>query len=166
MNIKGWIKRFWLKVLNKIEERLAGFMAGVIILVGLVLCAIFWEWAKAKHSLEVSGWVWLLLCLMSLFLLLHFVSIVFAKVRKIKDPADIRNVLYKWWRHTKERCPGQIEFTLYFSSIDKKERLEKGSAKKHLRQVVTKDGKWGVVREGPDTLMVRRDPPDMPAYTE
>jgi len=157
---------FLRKIKDETVDRIVQVIAGIIIIVGLALCPIFWEWLIEKHSVELYGLVWLFLCLTGLILLICFVFIVFGKIRRIKDPADIRNVLYKWWRHTKERCPGQIEFTLYFSSIDKKERLEKGSAKKHLRQVVTKDGKWGVVREGPDTLMVRRDPPDMPAYTE
>jgi len=161
------IKKFCLKIWDKIEDHFATVAAISIIGIFSVLCVIFWKWLNAKHSFEMYGWIWLLLFLAGLFLFVHFVCIMFDKVRKIKDPADIRNVLDKWWRHTKEQCPDQIEFTLYFSSIDKKERLRKGSSKKYLREIVTKDKIWRVVREGSDTLLVECDPPVIEQeYTE
>lgn len=156
MKIKEQTRKFISKVWDKIEDHLATVVAGGIILTASVLCIIFWEWAKAEHSLEMYGWVWVLLCIIGVFLLVYFILGIVKKLEKIKDPSDIRNALGKWWRHCKEQCLQQKEFTLYFSEIDKKEKLKKGSAKKYLREVITQDKWWGVVREGPKTLTIKR----------
>ncbi len=152
-------------IIDKIVEHFIGCLISAFFGIFVLSFAIFWKWARDEHTLVFYGWVWLLFCLGGLFLFFHFVFIILQRTKKIKDPTDIRNVLDKWWRHTEERCSGQQEFTLYFSSIDKTECLRKGSAKQYLREVVTKDGKWSVVREGPDTLLVKGYPPEVQLYT-
>jgi hypothetical protein len=144
MDIKGRIKKFCFKAF--IEDPLATVVKGGLILIVPTLCIIFWKWLTTKHSVEFYGLIWLLLSLAYVFLFVHFVYIMFDKVRRIKDPEDVRNVLKKWWRHTREQCPDQMEFTLYFSLIDKKERLRKGSSKKYLREIVIEDKIWRVIR--------------------
>jgi len=156
MDIVGWTKRFFFKICDKIEDRLASILAGGILLIALVVCIVFWEWLKAIHSLKMYGWSWLLILGISLISCCYTLYTVSENYKRIKDPSDIRNVIRKWWRHCTEQNPKQREFTLYFSAIDHKERLKKGSAKRYLREIVTKDAHCGVVREGPKTLIVKR----------
>ena len=151
MNIKGLIKKFFINVLSKIADHIIVS----IIAAGFLLCAIFWKWVTSKYSIELYGGIWLLFCLIFLLLILHFGFIMYDKFRKIKNPSDIRNILERCWREQEEETD-DLELTLFFSGFDKTEGLKKGSAKKYLRDIVTKDGKWGIVREGPDTLLVRR----------
>jgi len=112
--MKLWIRQFGLKIWNKIEDHIAGCIAAAI--VG-ILAVLFWEWVTNEHSVELYGWVWLLLCFVFVFLLVHFILTMFRRPKKLKDPADIRNVLSKWWRHAKEQCPDQTELRCIFRRL-------------------------------------------------
>lgn len=156
MSVVGCTKSFCLKVWSKIVDHLAGFVACVIIVVFCTLCVTFWGWMKTKHQLNLYGWIWLIALLVLSFLTVIVLWVAFDYFTRIKDPKDVRNVLSKWWRHCTDQNRQQNEFTLYFSDIDKKEGLKKGSAKKYLREIVIKKDVWGVVREGSKTLTVKR----------
>ena len=104
----------------------------------------------------MDGWMWLLILAVSLLACVYSLYVISKNFWRINDPKDIINVLSKWWRHCKGQNLQQSEFTLYFSSIDDKEKLKKGSAKKYLREIVSKDELWSVVREGSKTLTVKR----------
>lgn len=151
-----WLLAFLRKIKDKVEDHFAQVIAAAFIGVFSFAVIFFWKWAIVEHSIKLYGWIWLLLYLIVFFLLIHFVCRMFDKVRKIKDPADIRNVLERCWMETKEEEPNKLEFTLFFSGIDKTERLKKGSAQNYLPGVITKDGKWSIVRGGSDTLLVKR----------
>ncbi|HUT47292.1 MAG TPA: hypothetical protein VMX36_13490 [Sedimentisphaerales bacterium] len=113
------------------------------------------NWLISEHSLELYGWLWILVFGLFLFLIIYSLQCVLRGRGRLKDPKDVRNVLSKWWRHCTEQNSKQKEFTLYFSSIDDREKLKKGSAKKYLREIVN-DANWSIVREGPKTLTVKR----------
>jgi hypothetical protein len=165
------IKSFVLKIWDKVQDHLASYIARYILLllgvIFLIICFSLRKWAFTKHSLEIYGWGWLAISLLFLFLFGYLLYAVYKYFGRIKDPPDIRNVLDERCRRINEQCSEQqLELTLHFSLIDKEERLRKGSAKKYLREVVTRDGIWRVVREGPDTVLVEREPPDIQTYTE
>lgn len=151
-----WFKDFINRVKDKIIDHLATVVASGLITITVILCLIFWEWLKAEHSLEMCGFLWLLVLLVSLTSLIYCLYTVSHHLRKIKDPADIRNILSNWWRRCPERCARLNEFTLSFSSIDRKEILKKGSAKEYLPEIITKDEEWSIVRTGHETIQVKK----------
>ncbi len=150
-----WFKDFIGRVKDKIIDHLAAVVASGIIAIIVILCAIFLEWLKAEHSLEMFGFLWFFVSLVFLAFLIYSLYSVSHHLVKIKEPDDIRNILSKWWRHCTDQCP-QKEFTLYFAAIDRKEKLKKGSAKKYLSEIITKDEEWSIVRTGHETIQVRK----------
>ena len=154
-NCMEWIKRFGQEIWVKIEDRLAWCLAVFVVAIFTMACLALKEQAFDKHAVEMYGWVWLLILSCIIFLAGYFLRDVFHRIKRIKDPGDIRNILSKWWRHCTEQCQ-QNEYTLYYSLIDKREKLKRGSAKKYLREIITKGGSWRIVREGSETIIVRK----------
>ena len=57
--MKERIKKFGLRIWDKIEDHLAKCIAGVIIAFFVVAALVFWKWLTSKHSLEMYGGVWI-----------------------------------------------------------------------------------------------------------
>ena len=128
MDIKGRIKEFCFKVLNKIEDHLATVVASGLILIVTILCIIFWEWVKTKHSLEMYGWMWTV----DVFTLGALPIFIFWLLQK-KDPKisyrkdeEILVVLEN--KLTKYELQKQNEILIDFRLCDRKWRFPKGSA--------------------------------------
>ena len=100
MDIVERTKRFSLKVLDKIEDRLAAVVVGVILLVFLGLCSIFWGWAKSKRSLEMYGWTWLLISFLFVFLCAHFLRSLIYNTGRLNNSHDIINALDNWFKRS------------------------------------------------------------------
>jgi len=130
------IKKVCFKRLNKIADHLATVVATSIILIFSTSCIIFWEWLKTKHSLEMYGGCWLLLSILYVFLISCFLLSVFREQRKPKDPQSIKNTLHKYLRHCTDNQKYTQENVFTFATIDKQQKLRRGSAKKYLKEVI------------------------------
>ena len=73
MDVVGWTKSFCLKVWSKIEDRLAGIVAGIVLFVAATLCVVFSKWATAKHPIETYGFVWDVAVAILIVLMLYFI---------------------------------------------------------------------------------------------
>src|SRR4030043_496660 len=90
MDIRGRIKKFCFKVLNKIEDHLAKVVAGGLILIGSTLCVIFWKWLKSKQTLELYSWEWLLFLLIFFSLLFNLIGSIVLNKGRLKTACDIQ----------------------------------------------------------------------------
>jgi len=139
MDVIGWTKRFWLKVWNKIEDHIAKVVAGVIILAGVVLFAVFWEWATTKHLLEIYNWMLLLILSIFLFLFGSFLISMFREKGRLKNSHDIKNVIDNWFTtDINRRIPINRHGPYYFASIEKRLNIKRGSSKRYLPMVAFK----------------------------
>ena len=96
MDMLGRSKEFFFKICNKIEDRLAGLVAAGITAMAVVVCVVFWEWAKTKHSLETYGWLWVLASTVFFFLIVYSLRSAIQYRGRLKDPRDIVSSVYDW----------------------------------------------------------------------
>jgi len=163
MNIKELIKKFFLKVWNKIEDHLATIVAGVIISACSAFCIIFWEWLKTIHSLEMPGWAWVIIALgiSTMPVLIVFLIMRQKKEKKkvLTGETDVKNALRQWFRkryveHTFWAIMGDKNEIVHFSSLDQKLGLAPGSAKRYLEDVVEEFGSWRTKNETQVTIEI------------
>lgn len=84
------LKNFGLKIRSKIEDHLAGYIAGIIIVFLLSACFLLWKWCFTKHSLKMYGWTWLFLACLFLLSLIYSLICLFRERGRFKDPHDIK----------------------------------------------------------------------------
>lgn len=149
------IKKFLLRIWNEVENHLAKYIAAFIIIAFLVVCIAFCRWMVVKHSLELYGWLWILIP--SLVVALSVLIFWLATRQKIlyESEGDIKNILRKWLTHHVNKWK-QSQYTLYFSTIDKKEKLSPGSAKKYLEPIITEQGLYSIISASDETICIRR----------
>jgi hypothetical protein len=51
--MKDWIRKFSLRIWNKIQDHLAKYTAGGIIVIIVVLCIASWKWLINKYTFEL-----------------------------------------------------------------------------------------------------------------
>jgi hypothetical protein len=78
------IKKFGLRIWDKIEDNLAGYIALFIIAISLAALLFLREWSSTKHTLGLYGGVWLLLLFLFLFLLGHFLCSILREKNYLK----------------------------------------------------------------------------------
>ena len=133
MDVAGWIKRFFFKICSKIEDRLAAYIASGIIIVVLVICIVFWEWIKTKHSLEVYGWLWVLISVVILFLVVFFFRSMLNDRGRLKNPRDIVSAINAWFADGDHQMyPVNLGIPHSFSTLEKELYLKQGSSLKYL----------------------------------
>ena len=171
MNKIEWIKKFFLKVLNKIEDHLATVVAGGIILILSTLRIFFWKWLCAPHSLQFSGWLWVLIFLgISIIPAVSVFLIIRRRTRKrrqvLTDDTDIKNSLRQWFRQydRKSKDPWaeattDYQLTVNFSDLDQKLSLSPSSTKRHIEDVVKEFDGWRTKNKGDDTIVIFHDAP-------
>jgi len=102
--------KFVSKIWDKIEDHLAKYVAGLIIVVFLSLCLLLWKWCFTKHSLELYGLFWLLLLGFFIFLVCYFLCCIYRKTFRVThesvaegltNETDIKNELEEWWTQRK-----------------------------------------------------------------
>jgi hypothetical protein len=155
MDIIGWTKKFFSKICAKIEDRLASFLAGGILVIALVVCTVFWEWLKTKHSLEMFGWLWILILLAIAGLPIFFFWLITRKSRKVAyaDEDDIRNVLDARFREfsISRRGMQKSRLTISFALFDRRSNVKNGSSKEHLETIANSLGYY-TVSKGDKTI--------------
>lgn len=155
MDIEVLIKKFFLKVLKKIEDHLASVVAGGLIL----LCIIFWRWLKTEHSLTTYGWVWV----SAVFLVGGLPTSIFWFLRKGKqrilyrEDEEISVVLENKLRELEGQKKNQIPID--FRIWDKKLHLMVGSAKKLLPKVLEEDKTWKIKSQSGNFMTIIREDP-------
>lgn len=127
-----WIKQFGLKVWNEIENNLAKYIAGIIIVIFLAVCLLLWEWSLTKHSLKLYGFIWLFLSILSIVLIFHFLLSVFRFRGRLKDPNDIETALEDWFLHGQYGTSVENNVPYYFYVVEKSLNLKRGSSKIYL----------------------------------
>ena len=141
MNFINWIKSFGIKVLSKIEDRFAMVVASAFVIIIGALCLFFWDWIKTKHSLELHGWMWLILSTVFVGLVSHFLCVVLKYAGKIKNPSDVKGAITEWINNG-----GYIYFEVEkdrqysFSNVDKELNIRRGSSQKYLPFIANKGG--------------------------
>jgi ABC-type multidrug transport system fused ATPase/permease subunit len=160
----NWLLSFLRKIKDEIEGRIVKVIASVIIIVVLASCVIFWEWLKAQHSLQLFGWLWVLIVLaISMIPALLVFLINRQRSKQIgechTDDKDITNKLKEWFSQYTERrfsIRGRQEETINFSDLDKELNLARGSTKRHIAYVVKGFPGWGTKDKGKDTIVIFR----------
>lgn len=141
MDIRGRIKKFCFKVLNKIEDHLAKVVAGGLILIGSTLCVIFWKWLKSKQTLELYSWEWLLFLLIFLFLLVYFIRSIVLNKGRLKNACDITSGIENWFnRNIDGAAPIIQNRPYYFANLEKDLNLKRGSSLKYLPMIAFRHG--------------------------
>jgi len=163
MKIKEQIKKFSTKVRDKIEDHLATVVAGGIILICSTLCIIFWEWLKTKHSLEMYGWLWILIFLAISGLSILLFLLITKKQWKpdYTDEIDIKNSLSQWFQTNVKPQLGAngFQYTMNFSNSDQSLGLPSGSTKRYIENVVKEFEGWQTKNKGEDTIVIFHDVP-------
>ena len=153
--MKERIKKFGLKIWNKIEDHLAKYIAGGIIVIFVVLCIVSWEWLRAKHSLEMFGWLWILI----LFLLVSLPVLIFWLFtrRKIlyEEDEDIKVVLEEQLERMTQLSKDTVRID--YRIWDRKFSLKKGSTKRFSKRILGKfENVWCIESEGENTMIIVR----------
>lgn len=158
--MKEWIKKFCLRIWDKIEDHLAKYIAGVIIAIFVIVSIIFWKWLIAKHSLELYGAVWVIasLAVASLPILLFLLIKRRVNEEIYTDENDIKNILDLWLRRfsTGHRGVRKQRLTINFALCDRINNLKKGSTRKFLPEIIEKDGTYEIESIGEKTIVTVR----------
>jgi hypothetical protein len=91
-------------------------------------------------------------------------------LRGKKEPigvTDIKNVLGEWFRSdVQSQISGKIRFekTVFFSDLDEKLNLTKGSSECHIEDVVKQFSGWGTKDKGRNTIVIYYD--GLPIFKE
>ena len=160
--MKERIKKFGLRIWDKIEDHLAKCIAGVIIAFFVVAALIFWKWLTSKHSLEMYGGVWIVTFFAMVFLSVLVFWLVGRKPRNQKlkhkiSNSDVKTILMDWVM--KLPTPFERQELVVFSKLDKKLGLPKDSSKKYLKGIILKHGKWKIERDSDNTMLLVYYPP-------
>lgn len=140
MDMLEWTKGFFFKICKKIEDHLAKIIAGGIIAVASVMCVVFskwmvviWEWLKTKHSLEVYGWLWIIVSFILLFLVVFFFRSMLKDRGRLKNPLDIVNTIDAWLAGgDRQMYPVDLGTPHSFRTVEKELYLKQGSSLKYL----------------------------------
>ncbi len=135
------IRQFVARVWDKVEDRLAGYIAGFIVFAFLAAILFSWRWSSTKHSLELYGWIWLLLSIFLIFLLVYFLFSVLRDRGRLTEPKDIEAALEDWFAHGDEygiRVEKNMQY--YFVGVEKNLNLKRGCCKLYLPMVAWKHG--------------------------
>ena len=133
MDIVGRSKEFLFKICSKIEDRLADLLAGVILATAVVVCVVFWEWAKTKHSLETYGWLWILASTVFLFLMVYSLRSALQHKGRLRDPGDIISTIDAWLADGDQQSyPVDLGTPNSFRALEKELHLRRGSSLKYL----------------------------------
>ncbi|MHC4630662.1 MAG: hypothetical protein ACYS9C_05260 [Planctomycetota bacterium] len=153
--MKERIKKFCLRIWDKIEDHLAKYISGLIIAFFTIALIILRKWLAAKHSLKMYGWLWILI----LFTLVSVPVLIFwlLKRRKIlyEEDGDVKVVLEeqleRLTRLSKDTV--RIDYRIW----DKKLSLKKGSTKRFLKHILAKfENIWCIDSEGENTMNIVR----------
>ena len=155
-----WILKEWLKaLLAAIAILFLGFL-------GWVFRSYIGDWLISEHAIKIYGWLWVLILLLLISMAVMIFWLITRQRVLYTEEEDIKNILRKWRRHHTEGEREQPEFTLYFTSIDRQEKLDKGSTKKYLREIIEEGGLYDVESEGDETLYIIHRPEDAQLYTQ
>jgi len=141
MDIVGWIKRFFFKICDKIEDRLASLLAGLILLITLVVCIVCWEWLKAIHSLKMYGWLWIFILTICSLSIVYSLCCMLRDRGRLKNPCDIVSAIDAWLAAGVHQIhPVEIDTPYYFHEVEKELYLKRGSSLKYLPMSALKHG--------------------------
>jgi magnesium-transporting ATPase (P-type) len=169
MDIKGQTKKFFLNILNKIEDHIVNVIASIIIIVVLASCIIFWKWLNTMHSLKTYGWLWILgLLLLSGLPIILFFLIKKKQLRGIyTDENDIKNILGSQFRQVSIGRSGmpKTRLTIEFSYFDKSSNVKSGSSKKHLETIANNLG-YHTTQKGEETIVFECEKRNKPGFLD
>jgi len=163
--MKERIKKFGLRIWDKIEDHLAKYIDGAIIAIFVIASIFCWNWLIAKHALETYGFIWVIavLGIILLSILIFWLIIREPKKKKLTDKTDIKIELDDYWKNKKpvrndRRAYGtpEREFTIYCSQVDTCRNLKRGSTAKFLPEIIENDSVYEIKSKGKKTIAVHR----------
>ncbi len=126
------LKNFGLKIRNKIEDHLARYIAGIIIVFFLPACLLLWKWFLTKHSLKMYGGTWLFLACLFLLSLIYSLVCLFRERGHFKDPHDIKSKIDDWFLKGALYCSFKVQKSISFYNLEDSLNIKKGSSIKYL----------------------------------
>lgn len=156
MEVMEWLKQFSRRVLSKIVDHLAHVVAGFAVVAALALSAIFWRWLTSKHSLSISGWLWVLMFLLisSLPILSFWLTTKKPWKPVYTDEGDIKSIIELEFREFSGVAGGiyKPRLTIRFDLFDRISKVKTGSSKRHLETIANGLG-YRTTRTGAKTIV-------------
>ena len=153
--------KFWHKTKDKIEDHLAEVIAFGIIGLLSIIAAFFWKWVKTTHSLEMPGWVWVLIVFGISTMPASIVFLIMRRKTKIRkevftDETDIKNALRQWFfqKYNSHWTSSGHRVAVNFDDLDQELGLVSGSTKKHIEDVINKLDHWQTRNKGLNTIEI------------
>lgn len=139
----NWLKNFGIKIWQKIEDRLAKYIASLIVVIFLILCFALKEWFLRVSAIRMYNLIWSLLCVSFVFLIIYFLFNFFKGKKRLTDAKDIIGTIGDWFNDSYIYCPFEKEESIFFQSLDDALNIKKGSSRKYLPALARRKG-YGV----------------------
>jgi hypothetical protein len=146
-----WLLKLISKIGDSIIDKLASYLAGAIILAVLIIVFFFRKGLAYQLTVTLSLWALILLGVIIALLPILFYHWLSRVGRRpfLRNENDIRNAIEEWVNYLRpSTCIG---LKYYFSAVDKRLGLKRGSSRRLLPQIAQKH-KYGL-RAGKKTFI-------------
>jgi hypothetical protein len=157
-----------LKQIKKITAWFGNHLFAVILSVVITssITISVWRWLWSQHSLQLPGWLWVLIILVISIvpaLLVFWITRrrFHKRKRLLANDTDIKNSLRQWFKQ--HSCNNRWaephewnEFSVSFSDLDRQLGLASGGSMRLLEEVISEFKAWGTRDKGQDTIVIFR----------
>jgi len=143
-----WLLKEWVKALL---AAMAIFFLGFL---AWIFRTYIRNWLAAKHSIEIFGWLWILVSFLVVSLPVLILWLFAGRKPLYKDDEDVRVMLEEQLERLSKG--GDNEIRIDYRLWDSKLGLKKGSAAKFLPKIIENDSIFCMKNKGKETIVVRR----------
>ncbi len=148
------IKQFCLNVFKKITDNLA-----TVVALGLIsLSIVFWKWLLKQYTITAYGLVWIIFIMIIIICPIFVLILIQKRKQKIlyTNDGDIFQVIENQLRKLENQEHNQI--AIDYRIWDKKLKLNKGSTKRLLLQVLKEDHIWKIKKQSENYMTIINEP--------
>lgn len=134
------IKKYFFWVVDKLAAHWLIYLLGSSGATAFLI--VFWKWLKAKHSLEMDGWLWLTLSVIFVFLLIFCLYTIVMEImrcnkfrRKLTKRKDVEMAIKNWIEDLKPKRE-----CYYYRDIEKELKLKRRRLKAYIESVAAECG--------------------------